>query len=338
LPIPVHGGNAWTILDYVNLPNPKDQILYVISIVTALVHYIPQPLMIFVGPQGSAKTSAARARRCIVDPSATPTLLTKNDPGELVLALDQNYMPILDNVTAISGWCSDLLCQAVTGGSFTKRQLYTDQEQVLLTFRRPITITALTMPRTPADLPDRSLVLNFERIESTSRVRERELWARFDAELPQIFGGILDLLAHAMLCEDVILLPDLPRMADFAQWGAAAASAVDGGQDRFLEALADNSAQRDIVFTDDDVVGAAIKKFALGLEFAWHGSPTDLWNKLSQQSGVDTHWREWPQRAAGLSKRLIALQPVLASQGIIIRSYKSHGNRYWEITTRDLQE
>src|ERR1017187_3449216 len=337
LPIPVRGGNAWKILDYVNLPNPKDQILYVISTVTALVPDIPQPLLIHLGPQGSAKTSAARAKRRIVDPSATPTLITKNDPGELVLALDQNYMPILDNVTSIVNWYSDILCQAVTGGSFSKRQLYTDQDQVLLTFRRPITMTALTMPRTPADLPDRALVLNFDRIESTHRMRERDLWTKFEADLPGVFGGILDLLVHAMLVEDIFVLPELPRMADFAQWGAAAASAVDGGQDRFLEALADNGNQRDIMFTDDDVVGAAIKKFALELESAWHGSPTELWNKLSGQPGVDSNWREWPHRAAGLSKRLIALQPVLASQGIIIRSYKRHGNRYWEITTRDLQ-
>jgi hypothetical protein len=338
LPIPVRGGNAWKILEFVNLSDPKDQVLFVISTVVALVPDIPQPLMIFVGPQGSAKTSAARARRRIVDPSATPTLITKNDPGELVLVLDQHYLPILDNVTSIAGWYSDILCQAVTGGSFAKRQLFTDQDQVLLTFRRPITITALALPHTPADLPDRALLLNFDRVDPSKRLRERDLWTKFEAELPSIFGGMLDLLVHAMACEDTIKLPELPRLADFCQWGAAAASAIEGGKERFLDALSDNSAQRDIAVTDDDVVGAAIRRFAEGLASPWRGSPTELLSKLVAVPGGHTQSRAWPRQAAGLTKRLTSLQSVLASQGILVRWSKTRGNRYWEVTRRDLQD
>ena len=336
LPVPVRGGDAWKVLDFVNLPDPRDRILFVISTVTALVPDIPQPLMIFIGPQGSAKSTAACMRRRLVDPSATPTLITKNQPDEVVLALDQNYMPILDNVTAIAGWYSDILCQAVTGGSFAKRQLFTDQDQVLLTFRRPIIITALNLPRTPADLPDRALLLNFERIEATKRMPERQLWAKFEAELPSIFGGILDLLAHAMARLDSIQIPALPRMADFAQWGAAAASAMKDGTDKFLRALTDNSNQRDIMVTDDDGVGAAIKRFVKGLEADWRGTPTDLWNALTELQGANCNWREWPRRPADLSKRLTALQAVLVSQGIQIRSSRSSGGRMWEISRPEL--
>jgi len=335
LPVPIHGGDARKMLEFVNLPDPRDRMLFVISTVTALVPDIPQPLMIFVGPQGSAKSTAACMRRRLVDPSATPTLITKNQPDEVVLALDQNYMPILDNVTAIAGWYSDILCQAVTGGSFAKRQLFTDQDQVLMTFRRPITITALNLPRTPADLPDRALVLSFERIDATKRMPERQLWAKFETELPSIFGGILDLLAHAMSCQDSISLPALPRMADFAQWGAAAASAVKDGTDQFLRALTDNSNQRDIMVTDDDGVGAAIKRFAKELETDWRGTPTDLWNVLTELQGDNCNWREWPRRPADLSKRLTALQAVLVSQGIHIRSFRTSGSRMWEISPPD---
>jgi len=332
LPIPVHGGNAMKILDFVNLPDPKDRMLYVVSTAVALVPHIPQPIMIFVGPQGSAKTTAAKIRRCIIDPSATPTIITKSDPDEVVLALDQHYLPILDNVTRIPGWLSDILCQAVTGGSFTKRQLYSDLDLVLLSFRRPITITAINLPQTPPDLPDRALVLNFE--PPTKRLREDELWPKFEAELPAILGGMLDMLAHAMLCQDMYVIPELPRMADFGQWGAGAADALPGGMKLFLEALADNSAQRDITVTDDDIVGAAIKTFAESLESPWIGSPTELLTKLSAMSGVATQSRAWPRQAAGLSRRLTALQAVLASQGIMISWHKTGGNRYWRVLPR----
>jgi hypothetical protein len=337
-PIPVRGGDAWKVLKFVNIPNPNDQILYVTSLVAALVPGIPQAVMIFLGSQGSAKTTAARIRRQIIDPSATPTLITMSRRGELVLALDQHYMPILDNVTAIPGWYSDIICQAVTGASFTKRMLRTDTEEVLLAFRRPIIMTALTLPRTPADLPDRALILNFERIEPTKRLRERELWAEFEAELPAIFGGVLDLLVHAMACQGSLQLPELPRMADFAHWCAAVASAQEGGVERFLQALSDNSLQRDIDVTDDDLVGSAVKKFAEGLTRPWRGSPTELWNKLGALPNVNQRLREWPRRAADLSKRLTTLLSVLISQGVVVRSYKQHGNRFWEVSRRDQQE
>jgi hypothetical protein len=241
-------------------------------------------------------------------------------------------MPIMDNVTRIPVWHSDILCQAVTGGSFTKRQLFSDQDQVLLNFRRPITITAINLPQTPPDLPDRALVLHFER--PAVHLREDGLWQTFEAAVPEILGGMLDMLVHAMICQDMHIIPDLPRLADFAQWGAAAADTVPGGMERFLEALADNSAQRDITVTDDDIVGAAIKTFAESLEFPWSGSPTELLNKLSVMPGIASQSRAWPRQASGLTKRLTALQAVLASQGIVIRWYKAGGNRFWEVRPR----
>ena len=137
-----------------------------------------------------------------------------------------------------------------------------------------------------------------------------------------------------MLCQDMYVIPELPRMADFGQWGAGAADALPGGMKLFLEALADNSAQRDITVTDDDIVGAAIKTFAESLESPWIGSPTELLTKLSAMSGVATQSRAWPRQAAGLSRRLTALQAVLASQGIMISWHKTGGNRYWRVLPR----
>jgi hypothetical protein len=81
LPVPVRGGDAMKILDFVNLPDPKDRILYVVSTAVTLVPHIPQPIMIFVGPQGSqrrqqprfADASSTRRPRPPSLPRAIPT-------------------------------------------------------------------------------------------------------------------------------------------------------------------------------------------------------------------------------------------------------------------------
>ncbi|MDR9787650.1 MAG: hypothetical protein RJR37_10485 [Peptococcaceae bacterium MAG4] len=47
-----------------------------------------------------------------------------------------NYAPCFDNLDGLSPWQSDMLCQAATGGGISKRELYTDMEEVILSFLR----------------------------------------------------------------------------------------------------------------------------------------------------------------------------------------------------------
>ncbi len=50
------------------------------------------------------------------------------NPAELVQQLAHHWMPIYDNITSIPLWISDTFCRATTGDGFSKRELYTDDE------------------------------------------------------------------------------------------------------------------------------------------------------------------------------------------------------------------
>ena len=90
------------------------------------------------------------------------------------------------------------------------------------------------------DLQDRSIVLTLPRINEYAS--EDDLWDEFERVRPRILGALLDVVAHAMTNERTVEIAELPRMADFARWTAAACPALGWDPDRLLAAYADNRA------------------------------------------------------------------------------------------------
>src|SRR3972149_3312805 len=95
---------------------------------------------------GSRIKTPARLLRHLLDPSAMDTMSLPRDVGELAQALDHHAVPLFDNLSRLSKWQADELSKAVPGGGFTKRELYTDSEDVLWRFRRAILWTGITVP------------------------------------------------------------------------------------------------------------------------------------------------------------------------------------------------
>src|SRR5262249_10542012 len=111
---PIHGGNLAVIWDFINVKEEADRRLVESWLVTAYVPDIPRPMLVGYGDQGSAKTTAEKMLLELVDPSSTPCLRTR-DASELVQALAHRFAAVLDNVSSLPTWLSDLLCCAITG-------------------------------------------------------------------------------------------------------------------------------------------------------------------------------------------------------------------------------
>src|SRR5207302_2001217 len=104
-------------------------------------------------------------------------------------ALDHHYMPILDNLSGLSALQEEVLCQAATGGGFTKRALYSDQDDVLFLFRRPLVLTGISLPSAAPDLLDRALLIELDRITPAQRRDELGLWQDFEQARPMLLSG-----------------------------------------------------------------------------------------------------------------------------------------------------
>jgi hypothetical protein len=317
LPEPERGGDLRGVREFLNIgrDTEKEVLLQAWLLSVPLVD-ISRPALGLHGPQGSAKTTAARVVKGLLDPSAVANLVVGRDAGEMAQALDHHAVPFFDNLTKLHGWQADMLCRAVTGGGFSKRELYSDAEDVIFSFRRTILLTGINVPTTAPDLLDRFLLVGLDRVPPGSRKEETELWADFERERPRLFGGLLDALVETLRIYPSIRLTNLPRMADFARWGAAAAEALGFGSKAFLDAYRSNVSGVTEEVLEADLVAAAVRAF-VEEHSEWSGTVSELLTAIdSRQSEAVRKSPDWPKDATRLSKRLRVVQTTLADAGV----------------------
>lgn len=317
-PEPLHGGDLREFLNLVNLRDPAQQLLLLVYTVCCFVPDIPHPIVVLHGPQGSAKTTLFRMLRRLIDPSAVEVLSFPHSAGELVQQLSHHWAPYYDNVSKISDSVSDVLCRAVTGEGFSKRELYTDDEDLIYTFRRCVGMNGINVAARKPDLLDRCLLFKLEPMDSANRKPENVLWEDFETARPRLLGGILDVLSSAMARRDSVYLPRLPRMADFALWGCAVASALGYPEEEFIAAYEGNSIERNEEALQASPVGAMVVAL-LEQRPEWEGTATELLAELGElavQHRVSTRSGLWPQAAHALSRRLNEVRPNLSAAGI----------------------
>jgi hypothetical protein len=72
----------------------------------------------------------------------------------------------------------------VTGSRFSKRQLYTDDDDIIYSFKRCIGFNGINLVATKADLLDICLIIQLERIPKENRRKIEEIWKEFEKIKP----------------------------------------------------------------------------------------------------------------------------------------------------------
>ncbi|HHT48950.1 MAG TPA: hypothetical protein GXZ98_06630 [Firmicutes bacterium] len=317
--LPERGGSLDLLKKYINLKDKEDWLLLIALIIHTYIPGIPHAIPVFYGDKGAAKTTAQRVIRKLVDPAIRDTMTLPNDKNELVLMLMTNYAPCFDNLDGLSPWQSDMLCQAATGGGISKRELYTDMDEVILSFLRCPMLNGINLVASRDDLLDRSVLFKLDRIDEENRKTEKEFWQEFETDRPLILGAISDTLAGALKIYPTVKLPALPRMADFATWGYAIMEAADGAGLAFLQAYRKNIAGAVEEAVTNDIIGAAVIEFMTDKD-EWKGTATDLIEKLNELPSVDEKDKAWPKRPNTLTRRLNRIKSALADYGIRVNT------------------
>jgi hypothetical protein len=330
---PSKNGDIRKLLDYINIVKPEHQLLFLVYVVSCFIEDIPHPIAIFHGPQGTAKSTSCRILKRIIDPSKIDVLSFPKNETELVQQLSHHWLLAYDNVSLLPDWASDALCRAVTGGGFSKRELYTDDEDVIYYFRRCIVLNGINLASNKPDVLDRSLLFALEPIDPAKRRTENELWKNFEQDLPVILGGILDSLSKALQILPTVKLVGFPRMADFAEKGCAIATALGYTQDEFERAYAANRNEHNESVVQEDIVASAIVKF-MEDKNVWDDHPQALYDDLLAMYG-ERRPKNFPADHTRLSRHLNTITSNLSAVGLQIESYKdSKGKRgrYIKIT------
>lgn len=173
------------------------------------------PLLICVGDKGSSKSTMMRRIESIIDPKHTDLMGASNCNADLQIQLNNNRFISIDNSSYLSQKTSDLLARAVTGGSASKRKLYTDGEEVFLNLSCLVAINGINLIAKSNDLLDRALLFRLKRISPTEIRKESELDKAFAKDLPKILGAIFDAVSKVMADKKPVKVQKKIRMVDF---------------------------------------------------------------------------------------------------------------------------
>ena len=325
LPDPVKGGSLSGIHNHLAIKSDDDKLLVEAWLVASAFPDIPRPAITFHGPQGASKTTTARILKSLSDPSLTESVDLGKSPADLAQMLDHHGVPCFDNLSSIPGWAADMLCRGVTGGGFSKRELYSDDSDVILSFKRPMIITGINIPTHAPDLLDRLLLIELERIATDKRMDEATFWAQFNTDKPMLFGALLDATAGTLRHHPNVKLDQMPRMADFARIACAYAEFVGIGSERMLDIIMRHSSRQTQEILDADPVATAIRDF-VQKRGSWTGTAGKLLELLNETAPTPKP-DGWPKQANTLTRKLNVLHATLNEVGISICKHKLNGEK-----------
>lgn len=316
--VPVAGGRVEDLLEFLPPSRSCPPELFLPYIATCFIPDIPHPVLIVHGVHGAGKSTGCRVIKSLVDPSALGTLALAPKFDQLVQQLSHHWFAPYDNVSTLPDWASDALCRAATGEGHSKRALFTDDSDVIYSYKRCIALNCIDMVIQRPDLLDRSIMFEVGRLEAKDRLEEKTFWPRFKMAKPRILGACFDAVSRAMKSKPELKLGLLPRMADFAAWGASVAEASGPGYARFLTAYDEDEQTRIHGLLADDPLATVILRF-VEAKGEWTGPATRLLHQLQRflpADEIDKHDPRWPTIANRLTARLREIQTPLAAVGV----------------------
>ena len=231
-----------------NNPNPE---LFKVHLVTFFIEGLPMPIMAIRGHAGATKSTTSSMVKRIVDPSGkrNEDNLKSFPHGEdnFVTSLSSSYLSWYENISHIDRETSNMLCRAVTGGSFDKRAHYTNGDVFSISIKRKIGINGVDFTISQSDLADRTIQFDLERISDEQRKTSKSIEEEFRRLLPDILGQIFLILQKVLATVDEVekQIKKKQRMADFGVYGEAIYQAMGHKRGEFQE-LYENSIKKNL--------------------------------------------------------------------------------------------
>jgi len=332
LPTTVRSGDINELRKFLNLRTDDDWILFITTLLGALMSRGPFPVVGLHGEAGSAKTTTSRIVKAMIDPNTSPARAMPREPRDLMIMANNSWVLVFDNLSYLPPWFSDCLCRLSTGGGFSTRILYTDAEEMVFEGQRPVVLNGVEELANRTDLIDRSILFDLPVIESYRQ--EREFWNQFEAEHPRLLGALLDVAVDALRNLPEIRIRETPRMADFATFATAAESALGLSEDAFMSAYSRNRQDANAVALEASPIASVVSDLAdMG---RWEGTAEQLLRKLSTMTEEEVQRRRsWPKTPRMLSGMLRRLATALRRAGIEVQfSRENTSERTRKITIR----
>lgn len=332
LPEPIQGGKLDELRNYMNAGDDDTWILIASWLAMAFHPRGPYPILSVCGEQGSAKTTACKILRSLIDPNRADLRAAPKDERDLMIAASNSWILAYDNLSGITQDLSDSLCRIATGAGFGTRALHTNDEEAIFCVRRPILTNGIASNNQYPDWLERTVAVYLRAISKEKRREEETLWTGFADAKPRILGALLSAVSHALKHKADVKLSRLPRMADFAKWAVAAEGGMGFSKGSFWRAYEGNQESSNEAALDSSPA-IEIREFMESLTTPrWTGTSTQLFQALTLmiinkgESPAAKHG--FPKSASALGTKLRRIAPNLRATGIEVDcGYTNSGSK-----------
>jgi len=315
------------IFKYLSIQKPSERLLVKVDCILQAISDIPRVIDIFHGSPGSTKTSAMKFKRKILDPSSMDTLSLSKDKTELIQKMSHHYICNFDNVRKISNDFSDIFCRAVTGDAFSKRELYTDDEDVIYKIKRKLMFNGINVVGEEPDFLDRSVTYELTKIPKAQRKKESVLLAEFEKDQPKITGAIFKILQKSLSKVNLINIKELPRMADYCFWGEAVSQILGEKEKVFTLTYFEKIGALSREVLEANPVGLCLLEYLK--ENSFEGTATELLEileKKAEELKINTKNNYFPSAPNSLTRRINEIKANLEEEGFKV-DYDTTGKK-----------
>jgi hypothetical protein len=323
LPVPERGGSLLDLRPFFNATDPTEPhfVLSVAWLLGAFHPTGPYPVLAINGEQGAGKSNATVRLKALSDPATPPHRAAPKKEQDLAVAGRGSWVLAFDNLSAIPDWLSDAICRLSTGGGFATRSLYTDDEEMVFSGKRPVVFNGIVPVAAAADMRDRAIIVTWPSMKSART--EKKLDPAFKMAAPGIFGAILDALVAALAGQEAVAeeyAGRLPRMGDFFCWVVAGERALPWSRGTFERIYAESRATGAEIAVSESPVALALLAF-LQATPNFEGTATTLLDRLGAYATPPIQPNAkppagWPKAPNALSGDLRRMAPDLRVAGM----------------------
>lgn len=313
LPVPVAGGSLGMLWEVLNVP-ADTRLLVLAFLIDSMRPETPFAGLELLGEQGSGKSMTAKFIRRLLDPNACDLRGAPRSVEDVFVVAAHSHMVTFENISHLGSGIQDALCILSTGGGIAKRSLYTNDEESIVSVRRPWIVNGISAAITQQDLIDRTISIDCPRIEE--RGTSTDLNQAFETNQAALLGAVLDTAAKALaILPSIELAPrERPRLAEFAMLGMAIAKAAAQEPKAFMAQFTAARQESIARVLDASPVATAVLDWINANPQGTVAPVKSILQTLERFKPVGTD--AWPRSAKGLGDALRRAAPALRQMGI----------------------
>jgi len=316
------------LVELLKIPRENRQ-LFKIHLISLFISNYPIPIMILHGEKGSAKSTITDTVKKIVDPSPQNRNSLSKNVDNLNIHVFNHQISNFDNISYIDHEISDELCKIVTGHAYNKRELYTDDGEVILAVKGKILLNGVTPNIEYPDLMDRSIFYESVFIPEHQRLTEEEFNKKINELTPYVLDQVFTSLSFVLKNIESIK-PEIKlkkRMADFTVFGECISRSLGYEKNSFLEAYDNNLTSNSLRAYESWPIINILLEIIRDYNKDFEISIDDLFKKcksIAFEKSIDTksQFSKFPKNESGLSAQITRLNDSFRNSGYDIVSYR----------------